>query len=120
MKKTTLVLLALVATCLSHAQQMGNINYMHTVRYPDSNIDISFPGGKNLLVSVKGMANVKADSYVAIFSVVQTAKTAEEVNSLIDSRLNQAAEQIRKRPNTEVIVDMVSFVPVYEYEADKK
>jgi len=39
---------------------------------------------------------------------------------LIDARINQSLEQIRKRPNTEAIVDMVSFVPLYEYDVEKK
>ncbi|HEY6503533.1 MAG TPA: SIMPL domain-containing protein [Chitinophagaceae bacterium] len=93
---------------------------MHQIRYPDKNIEISFPTGKNLLISVKGMANVKADAYVAIFNVTQTGKTAEEVNALMDNRINQSLEQIRKKANTEVLVDMVSFVPIYEYEVEKK
>ena len=120
MKQVLFIFVSIILSKIGVAQNSGNISYMHQVRFPESNIDISFPPGKNLLVTVKGMANVKADSYVAIFSVTQTAKTAQEVNALMDTRINQAVEQIRKRPNTEVLVDMISFVPQYEYEADKK
>jgi uncharacterized protein YggE len=63
---------------------------------------------------------VKADSYIAIISVTQTGKTADEVTTLIDGRINTAMEQIKKKPGTDVLVDMVSFVPVYEFDADKK
>ena len=120
MKQVTFMLLSFILAKLCTGQISGNINYMHQVRYPDNNIEMDFPPGKNLLVTVKGMANVKADSYVAIFSVTQTGKTAEEVNALMDTRINQSLEQIRKRANTEALVDMVSFVPVYEYETEKK
>src|SRR5262249_54070236 len=75
---------------------------------------------KNLLVTVAGMANVKADSYIAIFSVTQSGKTAEEVNTLMDSRINQSLAEIKKKQNVEALVDMVSFVPQYEYDVDKK
>jgi uncharacterized protein YggE len=120
MKQFAFILLSFILAKTCEGQISGNINYMQQVKYPDSNIEIGFPPGKNLLVTATGMANVKADSYVALFNVTQSGKTAEEVNALMDSRINQSLEQIRKRTNTEALVDMVSFVPIYEYEADKK
>ncbi len=120
MKHLTFVVLSAILAKISTGQISGNLNYMHQVRFPDNNIEIDFPPGKNLVVTVKGMANVKADSYVAIFSVTQSGKTTEEVNGLMDTRINQALDQIKKKANTEALVDMVSFVPVYEYETDKK
>ena len=120
MKQFTFLLLLFATSSLCVAQISGNINYMYQVRYPDSNIEIGFPPAKTLVVTVKGMANVKADSYVAIFSVTQSGKTAEEVNALMDNRISPALEQIKKRPGRETMIDMVSFVPVYEYETDKK
>ena len=120
MKQFTFTMVTFVIAKLCTAQNSGNINYINGVRYPDQNIEVAFPGGKNLLATVSGMANIKADSCVAIFSVSQTAKTAEEVNSLIDGRINQAVEQIRNKTKTRIYIDMISFVPVYEYEVDKK
>jgi len=120
MKQVSFILVSIILSKIGATQNLGNINYMHQVRFPETNIEISFPPGKNLQVSVKGMANIKADSYVAIFSVTQTGKTAQEVNTMMDTRINQAIDVLRKRPNTEVLIDMVSFVPQYEYEVDKK
>jgi len=120
MKQFTFITVLLIITRHCEAQNSGNINYINGVRYPDQNIEIAFPGGKNLLATVSGMANIKADSCVAIFSISQTGKTAEEVNTLIDTRINQSLEQIRNKTNTRVYIDMISFVPVYEYEVDKK
>jgi uncharacterized protein YggE len=120
MKQFTFLLLLIATSSLCVAQISGNINYMYQVRYPDSNIEIGFPPAKTLLVTVKGMANVKADSYVAIFSITQSGKTAEEVNALMDNRISLALEQIKRKPGRETMIDMVSFVPVYEYETDKK
>ncbi len=120
MKQFTFMLLSFIITKLCAGQVSGNLNYMRLVKYPDSNIEVAFPPGKNLLVSVTGMANVKADSYVAIFSVTQYGKTAEEVNTLMDSRITQSLEQIKKKANSETLVDMISFVPTYEYDVEKK
>lgn len=120
MKQFTIIHLLYAATVTCAAQNSGNINYINGVKYPEQNIEVMFPGDKNLLASISGMANIKADSCVAIFSIVQVGKTIEEVNTLMDARINLSAEQIRNKTNTSVYVDMVSFVPVYEWEIDKK
>ena len=102
------------------AQVSGNANYKNQVYIPDNNISIEAPSSSESFISVKGLANVKADSYVAIFSVSQTGKTAEEVNTLIDGRINDALKKLKTKTNLTTYVDMISFVPVYEYEVQKK
>ena len=57
---------------------------------------------------------------MAIFGVTQVGKTAEEANTLMDARLNLLLDQFKARPDMATFVDMVSFVPMYEYEAEKK
>lgn len=102
-------------------QFSGNINYQNQVRYPDSSINIASPPSNNdLTISIKGLANVKADQYVAIFSLTQVGETAEEVNELMDKRLNSSLAQIKLNKNVEAYVDMVSFVPVYQFSVEKK
>lgn len=100
------------------AQFSGNINYQNQVRYQENNINV--PVDNHIVISIKGMANVKADKYVAIFSLTQVAETADEVNSLMDKRLNTALNQIKINKGIETYVDMVSFVPVYQYAVEKK
>lgn len=63
---------------------------------------------------------MKADKYVAIFSLTQVAETAEEVNELMDKRLNSSLSQIKLKKETVTYIDMVSFVPVYQYAVEKK
>lgn len=118
--KFIITLLMLSASYCSIAQNSGNVNYQRTVRYTDNHINVSYPSSADVLVQAKGIANVKADAYMAIFSVSQVGKTTEEVNTLIDGRINTALDQIKKKPGVETLVDMISFVPVYEYEAEKK
>ena len=120
MKRISLTLVAVFLAKFTFGQASGNVNYQVQVRYPDNNINLSFPASADLYLSVKGLANVKADTYVAIFSVTQAGKTTEEVNTLIDSRINQTLEQIKKKAGIETFVDMISFVPMYEHEVEKK
>lgn len=116
---TTFTFVLFWATCL-FGQVSGNLNYQNQVRYPDNNINVSFPNSADFFVNAKGLANVKADSYVAIFNVTQVGKTTEEVNRLIDDRINQALGNFQSKDGVETYVDMISFVPVYEYEVEKK
>jgi uncharacterized protein YggE len=121
MKKISLSIAILLFAKLCFSQVSGNINYQNQTRYPDENIHISHPVNKDITIIAKGMANVKADSYVAIFSVSQSGKTTDEVNSLMDKRVNQAIADIKlKSKDVEIYTDMISFVPVYEYEVEKK
>ena len=119
MKKLSIMILAIIMSQTTFGQVSGNANYQNQVSFPDQNINVNMPG-REILISVKGLANVKADTYVAIFSVTQVGKTAEEVNGLIDTRISQSLAEIKTKKDIEVYVDMVSFVPVYELEAEKK
>lgn len=119
MKKLIIITLTLLLSNLSFGQVSGNVNYQNQVKFPDNNIDINF-SSNSTTVSVKGLANVKADSYVAIFSTTQVGKTTLEVNRLIDLRINKALEKIKVKPNVKTFIDMISFVPVYEYNVEKK
>jgi uncharacterized protein YggE len=102
------------------AQHSGNVNYQNAIRYTDTNINTVFSGSDELLVSVKGLANVKADGYVAVFSLTQVGKTTAEVTQLIDQRIEQVTSSLKNRTDVTVYVDLVSFVPKYEYEMEKK
>ena len=120
MKKTAITILAMVICQTIFGQISGNINYQNQAKFPDNNINVNLPSNSDILISVKGLANVKADTYVAIFSVTQVGKTADEVNELIDKRINQALTELKIKKDVETYIDMISFVPVYEFEVEKK
>ncbi len=116
-------LLFLAAVALSQstsAQVAGNAAYQNNVRYPDNNISISIPSDATVVASVRGLVNLKADSYVAIYSVTQTGQNAEEAIDLMDRRLAGAVSELKAKSAVETYIDMVSFVPAYEYEVEKK
>ena len=93
MKKTIVLSLILLLTDIASGQVSGNVNYNRRVQYADDGFNVETPSNTNVLVSAKGLANVKADTHVAIFSVSQSGKTSEEVNALIDKRINQAVNE---------------------------
>ncbi|MCL2327268.1 MAG: SIMPL domain-containing protein [Bacteroidetes bacterium] len=120
MKKIVITILTIILCQTVFGQVSGNVNYQNQVKFPDNNINVNFPSNADISISVKGLANVKADTYVAIFSVSQVGKTTEEVNELINKRINDALTEIKAKKNVETYVDMISFVPVYEFEQEKK
>lgn len=122
MKKLFFTFLALTFYQFIIAQVSGNVNYQNQRNYSNDAINVGFPSNADVIVSVKGIANIKADAYVAIFSTTQTGKTTQEVNELIDKRITQSLNEIKlkKAVGVETFVDMISFVPVYEYEVEKK
>jgi len=119
MKKLFFSVLTLLFSSLIIGQASGNVNYQNQY-YSNKTINIDFLQNTDIVVSVKGLANVKADAYTAIFSTSQTGKTTKEVNELIDQRITQSLNEIRLKKGVETFVDMISFVPVYEYEVEKK
>lgn len=120
MKKLFFTFLTLLFSSFIMAQASGNINYQHQQSYNNNTIDINFSSNTDIIVSVKGLANIKADAYTAIFSITQTGKTTKEVNELMDQRITQSLNEIKLKKGVETFVDMISFVPVYEYETEKK
>ena len=75
-----------------------------------------------IVFNINALYNVRADKYVAIFNVNQIGKTADETNKLINSRINGVIEDLKNKgiKNKQVYVDMLTFVPEYEYEIEKK
>lgn len=120
MNKIKLLTCLLILSNSLFGQVSGNINYQTQTRYSDNNINVNLSGNSDLIISVKGLANIKADNYVAIFNLTQVGETTTEVNELLNKRVNAVLSEISNKPNIETYVDMVSFVPVYEYEVEKK
>ena len=120
MKKLITLSLALLSAYVAFAQVSGNINYQQRTQYSDNDIRMKRVMSEDVHVSVKGLANLKADVFVAIFSVSQVGNNAQEVNRLINERINTATSKIEQQADVETFVDMISFVPMYEYEVENK
>ncbi len=73
-------------------------------------------------ITVSILYNAKPDHLVAIFNFVQIGESITEINSLSNERIKGFQEGLLKigvKPE-QIFVDMVSFVPMYEVEVEKK
>ena len=109
------------------AQVAGNANFInmksnmqYQVAIPATNINIPYVNSNFIEVNIKGMANVKADAYVAIFNLKQAGETAAEVNKLIDAKIAAIENAFNGMKDVETYVDLLSFVPIYEVDVVKK
>lgn len=100
----------------------GNYNYHNQYQNNQVNTIQTTTGNENeMYIVIKGIYNEKATSQRAVFSVLQIGKTAEETTNLMDVRLEAVIKAITAfNPEIEIIVDMISFVPMYDYEIQKK
>lgn len=120
MKKIVLFAFTLLFNQVSFGQASGNINYQNQISFSEHNINVGTPSNLDIMISAKGLANIKADSFVAIFSITQVGKSTEEVNDLMEKRITQAVTELKQKKGIETFIDMISFVPVYEFEVEKK
>ena len=133
--KKLLSLLVVLTTTSLVAQHSGNVNsndlqitssgnYNYQNQYQNNQVNTiqTTTGNENeMYISIKGIYNEKATSQRAVFSVLQIGKTAEETTKLMDERLESVVKSITAfNPEIEVIIDMISFVPLYDYEIQKK
>jgi len=101
------------------AQHAGNQNYvainsrLHQTASRPSPI---------ILLKTDVLMNVKSKNYTAVFNVSQVGATAEGANNLMNNRINAVKKGLLELGLAEesIHIDMISFVPVYEIEIEKK
>jgi uncharacterized protein YggE len=124
----TLFLLA-VHTVLQ-AQVMGNYgeqqqtyqNIAPSPQYRGVPKAAHFITDNQLEITLNTLSNQTATSYTAIFSVNQAGKTAEETNALLNTRLEGFTRALTALgiAGADIYIDMVNFLPKYEYDISKK
>lgn len=131
MKYFTFFSLLMLISFVSQAQVMGNYGEQNEKQYQNVTPNAQFravPKSARLRddnvveISINALSNQRADSYTAIFSILQVGKTAEETNSLLNNRLNGFLATVKSLgiPASDIYVDMVNFLPKYEYDVSKK
>ena len=114
----------------------GNINYDKNANYNYNNNNNNNPSIKapaylpnavwlddrTVELQVNALSNQKASSYVVMFSIKQIGKDAEEADRMLNERYNGfvAAATALGINKDDIYLDMISFVPIYEYEEEKK
>jgi hypothetical protein len=76
----------------------------------------------HVFIDVKALQNVKATTYTAIFNISQIGPTADSTNLLINQRIDTIRRQLKTIgiTNDDFAIDVISFVPNYEIEVQKK
>ncbi|RAJ14688.1 SIMPL domain-containing protein [Olleya aquimaris] len=133
MKHTTFAYLFFLLTFSVQAQHKGNYNegisrqniatgnaivYGHSPKHATPNLTPS----STIIIDVRALQNVRASSYTAIFNVSQIGKTADSTNLLMNNRINAIKKELAQYGILEkdIVIDVISFVPVYEVEVTKK
>lgn len=130
LKKIAFSFIAMLITYPSFSQVSGNLNYGRVpisgyepngLKIPLSTLEGNFQSAKDIQFTIRGLYNLAADSYLAIFTITQTAKSQSEVNALVQEKVNaiKASLEATGEP-VEVFTDMISFLPIYEIVAEKK
>jgi uncharacterized protein YggE len=116
----------LIAPAALLAQVSGN--YQHNTqqslqsagRRPASSAAISSPN--EISITVNGLANVVADSYVAWFNIIQVGETMESADQLMNARIAAFVDKCRDAnvDASQISVDLVSFVPKFDIQTETR
>jgi uncharacterized protein YggE len=121
------ILLSFTAT---RAQIAGNAVYNNAHapnnnrNVPDVNLALdrvyTYEFGNILEANV--LLNVKATSFVAIFSLTQYAKSIEEADAMMNNRVENVKRLLAQENinTTQVFTDAISLVPTYDFEIVNK
>ena len=130
MKNNLLLLFFLVVNQFLGAQVMGNYaekqqtyqNIVPNAQYRAVPKAAFFISENQIEISINTLSNQKASAYTAIFSVTQAGKTADETNALLNARLDGFLTDLKNIGilSADIYVDMVNFLPKYEYDVSKK
>src|SRR6056300_752954 len=69
-------------------EQVNWNNYKSQVRNQLNQIKAQWTSGKDVMLDLNLLMNVEATTYTVVFNVRQVAKTALEVNTLINDRID--------------------------------
>jgi uncharacterized protein YggE len=122
MKNLILLAISLMFCAVIWAQQAGNVTYGNqNYRLKDTKAPVQSRSSEYVTLEVAGIYNIKTDGYIAIFGITQMGKTADEADQLMKEQIEAVRQGIKSEGlSAEVFVDMISFVPMYEYEVEKK
>lgn len=115
-----LIVLVLLCSTAAFAQESGNRNYGTPKRKPleSSGVLSNSVNGKEVyFIEANVLMNMKPDSFVAVFGIVQEAATAAESNAKLDAQIGGFVGDLNKigvkQPDT--FVDFIAQNKVYDY-----
>lgn len=113
----------LFTAAVSFAQDSGNANYGNNryVAPQQGTFPVTTSSMDEMTITIRGIYNERATGKIATFSILQVGETAEETTGLMDERIAKVIADIQAFDKTvEIVTDMISFVPTYAYDVEKK
>lgn len=134
MKKIVITLYTLLCVLSLQAQHAGNSLYngegqnhqfVPNTQPKGVNLGVSMANtsfGNRVSLKADVMINVKATSYIVIFSATQVNETFEMADSALNQRFRKFINALKRMGinDQDVHIDFLSIVPVYEMEITKK
>jgi len=136
--KQSLLLITLLAVSSTWsigtmAQVSGNANYAQQQQQSYWNNRSGYDRGgqftgavfmndNTIQLETNALMNLKADAYIAIFNLSQLGETASSADELLNNRIENITKGVLALgiPAKDIFIDMLSLVPVYEIEVEKK
>lgn len=121
MKKLFLILgLLFFVNSVSLAQESGNRNYGMQKRKPLESLGVltsSVNGKEVYFIEANVLMNVKPDSFVAVFGIVQEGANAAESNAKLDAQIAGFVTDLNKIgvKQTDTFVDFIAQNKIYDY-----
>lgn len=121
--KIILPVIVYLFSLIAAGQESGNVNYgpnrYNAQQQPMENIT---GGSENeMTFTIRGIYNEKPSLYAATFSLMQVGESQQEIDQLLNERIDAIVAGIKKLDTSiEVVTDMISFVPVYQYEQSNR
>lgn len=124
------ILLALILTaCQTSNSQVGigtSVVYGNSqldfgqIKQVENQLKITSPSNESISFGIKGLHNIKPEYYTAIFEMSQIGKSVKEVDEKLQERINEVLDKINTKNGIEHHIDMISLVPRYSYDKEKK
>lgn len=120
------IVLLITATGLFAQASLGSANYNdmrnYNKQYSEPIVTAAAPSGKDVSITVNGLMNIVADNYVAVFNLVQIGESLEEIDKLMNERIDTFRDELHKLgiAGESVKTDLVSFVPRYDVQTESK
>jgi uncharacterized protein YggE len=118
--KYSIFLFAILTNGIAWCQSTGNSNYHETVMHHD--VAKAEVNDQEATLSVSGILNARAETFVGIFNVKQVGESAETTDALMTARIRKFKHALGKSgiDTSAVHTDMVSFVPKYDFNVINK
>lgn len=121
MKKVFIAAALVILSNQVYSQVRGNAYYNQTA-IQDNAAAANLMNDNTIIVSLNGLLNARADTYVASFHILQIGHTASMTDSLMNVRIKKFKSTLHSSglDSASVHTDIISFVPKYDVHVFKK